>query len=651
MIKISLNGMRTAKKAAGTTAEVWKWDGSGWNERISQPVQDIRSPEMDYAVVPPEPGWYRIDIRGGEADVSEREELAGEDGLRTISLHPAPFRLKEGMLWGYIRDNGRIGIEPRFDYAEEFQENGLAVISSKDRSGLIDTAGKEVIKPIYTYIGPFEEGRAVASDSKGYFLIDEKGKPLTGRRYDYLNALQEGRALFSKTIEGSGIRYGYLDRDGREAIAARYEDATDFKDGKALVKLRAEEFALIGKNGEVLHTYRYPYVGNPGDGLLAFQAEENGRYGYINEEGMTVIQPQFTSALPFSEGRAVVNTAENYENAYGLIDKSGSFIIPARYDQVQQLGENRVALGTPLNPAEPYRGTVYTIADASTGRILSTHPLRGVNRYSDGLASVYDQRETYFIDRTGNRAAGMPVVPGSGTLSFSGRLIRADVDQRTSYYDRSGRQVWKENTLIPLRPPYAVEERKFKPDFNYLVYYPHVQGIADSSVSARVNDRLKELSLVDNVTPEDQRDYSYTGDFSVSFFRKYLLQLELNGYRYPYGAAHGMPTRIFTPIDLRTGKFYELKDLFKPGVKYTDRLSEIVARQIEHDPQYSYVFEGAFKGIAPDQPFYVDGEALYLYFAPYEIAPYAAGFPTFRIPFAEIMGLINTEGAFWRSFH
>ncbi|WP_036722369.1 WG repeat-containing protein, partial [Paenibacillus forsythiae] len=195
MIKISLNGMRTAKKAAGTTAEVWKWDGSGWNERISQPVQDIRSPEMDYAVVPPEPGWYRIDIRGGEADVSEREELAGEDGLRTISLHPAPFRLKEGMLWGYIRDNGRIGIEPRFDYAEEFQENGLAVISSKDRSGLIDTAGKEVIKPIYTYIGPFEEGRAVASDSKGYFLIDEKGKPLTGRRYDYLNALQEGRAL------------------------------------------------------------------------------------------------------------------------------------------------------------------------------------------------------------------------------------------------------------------------------------------------------------------------------------------------------------------------------------------------------------------------------------------------------------------------
>ncbi|AKG35346.1 WG repeat-containing protein [Paenibacillus durus] len=650
MLKIDLSGTGEAKKNTWRTAEVWKWDGSGWNERISQPAQDTRNPEIAYAVVPSEPGWYRIDIHSGEADVTGGDEFQAEAELRAISLHPAPFRLKEGVLWGYIGDNGRTVIEPRFDYAEEFQENGLAVIQTEGHSGLINTAGKEVVKPVYAFIGPFEEGRAVASDTRGYFLIDEKGKPLTGRRYDYLNSLHEGRALFYNQTEGKS-KYGYLDRDAREAIPAQYEDASDFKDGRALVKVQAGEFALIGKKGEVLHTYHYPFVGNPGDGLLAYQAEENGRYGYIDEEGKPVIKPQFTTALPFSEGRAVVNIAENYKNAYGLIDKHGTFVIQPSYEYIQQLGENRVALGTPLKPAEPFRGSSYTIADAVTGRILATHPLRGVNNYSEGLASVYDEHETYFIDRSGNRAAQPPVVPGSGTLSFSGRLIRADVDQRTSYYDRNGKQVWKENTLIPLRPPYGVEERKFKPDINYLVYYPYVLGFSDPRVSARVNDRLKELSLVNEVIPEDQRDYSYTGDFSVSFFRKNLLQLELDGYRFPYGAAHGMPTRIFTPIDLRSGKFYELKDLFKPAINYTDRLSEIVARQIEHDPQYSYVFPGAFKGIAPDQPFYVDGEALYLYFAPYEIAPYAAGFPTFRIPFAEIMGLINTEGAFWRSFH
>ncbi|GEN35861.1 hypothetical protein ADA01nite_33210 [Aneurinibacillus danicus] len=38
-----------------------------------------------------------------------------------------------------------------------------------------------------------------------------------------------------------------------------------------------------------------------------------------------------------------------------------------------------------------------------------------------------------------------------------------------------------------------------------------------------------------------------------------------------------------------------------------------------------------YKGIKPDQPFYVTGDALHLYFYPYEIAAYAAGFLRFPV--------------------
>ena len=31
--------------------------------------------------------------------------------------------------------------------------------------------------------------------------------------------------------------------------------------------------------------------------------------------------------------------------------------------------------------------------------------------------------------------------------------------------------------------------------------------------------------------------------------------------------------------------------------------------------------------------------------------PYAAGFPTFKIPFAEISNLIDTSGEFWKAFN
>ncbi|MEK4005837.1 WG repeat-containing protein [Paenibacillus sp. FSL H3-0333] len=653
MLRIKLNELGKGNDNGLIQTEVWRWDGIGWNECIPQQEEDfIRAEEDLFVTIPAEAGLYRVDY---SKKPLEALIVLPDDGggLRAALLHPAPFKLKDGTLWGYINNDGRIVIEPRYDYAEEFQENGLAVVQRGNVSGLIDSSGRERVKPVYNFIGPFSEGRAVVSDVKGYTFIDEKGKEVTSARYDYLNSLHEGRALFSKqNTTGGNSLYGYLDAQGKEVLPAVYLDAGDFSNGTALVKIAEGEYALIDLHGVVLHTYKHPFVGYPGDGLLAFQATENGKYGYLHTDGTIAIQPQYTAALPFSEGRAVINTAADYGNAYGLIDKQGKMIIPAVYYEVQQLGENRVALGTPLYADQPYRGSRYVIADALTGRILSTHPLLGVNNYQQGLASVYDAKDTYFIDTSGKKAAQPPVIAGSGSLSFSGSLIRADIDLRTSYYDRKGKQVWRQNGVIPLRPPYSVLEKKYKPNRDYLVYYPVVEGIAVAEVSKAVNDKLRNLSLPYGAgTGGGTQDFSYTGDFAVSFFRKNLLVLELSGYHFPFGAAHGMPTRIYEHINLRTGKFYTLSDLFKPGSKYVQKLSDIVGKQIANDPQYSYVFPDTYKGITADQPFYVDAEALYLYFAPYEIAPYAAGFPTFRIPYAEIMGLISTEGEFWQSFH
>lgn len=51
MLKIDLTGAPKAGKNAGITAEVRKWDGTGWNGLIPQP--EARFAENAYAVVPP----------------------------------------------------------------------------------------------------------------------------------------------------------------------------------------------------------------------------------------------------------------------------------------------------------------------------------------------------------------------------------------------------------------------------------------------------------------------------------------------------------------------------------------------------------------------------------------------------------------------
>jgi hypothetical protein len=162
---------------------------------------------------------------------------------------------------------------------------------------------------------------------------------------------------------------------------------------------------------------------------------------------------------------------------------------------------------------------------------------------------------------------------------------------------------------------------------------------------------LKDLSGIKETSAHLQLESNYFGDFEVPFYKRDLLVIEISGYNYPFGAAHGMPVKKYAHIDLKNGGIYHLNDLFKPGSQYVKIISEIIGNQIHHSETYSDVFPGGYKGIQADQPFFIGKNSLNLYFAPYEIAPFAAGFPTFSIAFGEIISIIDQSGSFWRSFH
>jgi hypothetical protein len=70
------------------------------------------------------------------------------------------------------------------------------------------------------------------------------------------------------------------------------------------------------------------------DEPILFPISVEGKWGYINEEGKVVIQPQFLSANAFAEGLALVSVAGTteedrvFERTYqGFIDSSGNFAI------------------------------------------------------------------------------------------------------------------------------------------------------------------------------------------------------------------------------------------------------------------------------------------------------------------------------------
>ncbi|WP_211747721.1 WG repeat-containing protein [Paenibacillus sp. Marseille-Q4541] len=588
--------------------------------------------------------------------IVEVEVESAPQRKRNVSLFPASEKTTDGTKWGYINEDSEFIISPIYSEARDFQQNGLAVVAEQQKYGLIDSSGRYVVDPIYSSLSSYIEHRAIVSDDEQKFaMIDEKGKVVTRQSYPFISNLHEKRAVYyemkTNGTDNEVIQYGYLDPEGNEIIPAQYEEANDYNHQKALVKKKEDEYGLINETGEWLATYPYNDVGSYGEGFLVFKETATGKYGYMDEKGSVIVPPSFTLAFGFNHGLAIVNTSDEAQPRYGLINKQGTFVIAAEYSDIRDLGDKRWAIGISTDAEQPFGSSHYAIVE-QTGNLLTEFMYDDVSDYKDGLASVNDKEQTYFIDRSGNQAKGYPIIEGSGTLTRKEEnVIEVFIDQRPYYVNKMGEILWEPLKEIPLNETILVKEEKYKPNSRYLVYYPKIEGMTNEIAEQRVNIRLKQLAEVKRIPENQAKTETFSGDFDVTYYKKNLLNIELNGYHYPLGAAHGLPTKTHSLIHLGTGRIFMLRDLFKAGADYVKELSKWIGEIIKEDPAYSYVFPESYRGIKPDQPFYVTDHALHLYFAPYEIGPYAAGFPTFTIPFEEIKGLIHKDGEFWRSFH
>ncbi len=584
----------------------------------------------------------------------------GKDTLNTEKsmLYPAQENYLDGSKWGYIDDTGRFAVEPQFSQAGGFQDNGLAIVCKDNKYGIIDGTGKLIAEPVYDYINDYSEGFAIASDAGGSVVLDGTGKEISNK-YGFIGSYKNKRAIYlTKTKDGAYI-YGYLDESGKPAIEAAYQSATEFNDGKATVMYSEQQFALIDISGKVIKTFNYTYVGKVSEGMMEFRSSDNEKYGYMDTAGNIVIKPAFSYAYSFEGGKAVVSKQDASGNSlYGLIDKTGKFVIEPKYSDVRQLGENRFAVGRAVDPNFPPAGTRYALADQE-GRLLTDFIYYDIlQHFEDGTASVNDGKELYFIDTAGKRVDTLPSAEGSGALEKTGDLICANVDQRLYYMNGKGEVVYKPASLIELGGGLTVSENKFKPNRDYLVYYPVLSGMTDTKAQESLNKLLGSETgdtSAASIKVEDSLDYQYDSNFSVGLRQKDLLVILKTGYFYPKGAAHGMPSKECLHIDLKSGAVYQLKDLFKSGSNYTKVLSDIVGKQMKDkmasDPDNNLYWTEDYKGIGKNQLFYVTGHSLVLYFTPYEIAPYAAGFPEFSVKFDEIKNILDKEGAFWNSFN
>ena len=223
-------------------------------------------------------------------------------------------------------------------------------------------------------------------------------------------------ALFFVTTIAGGVLYFTKTEAPAEA-----EANVLFGETKLLSAKSGEKWGYVDDTGLFIINPQFDYAGDFVEGLACVKA--NDLYGYIDTEGKYVINPQFDNAGNFVEGLALVKSGEKwgyidntgkyvinpqFDDAYpfadglarvrngekyGFIDKTGSYVINPQFDDTQGFSNGLAAVKS---------GDRWGYVDMEGKIVIGYQYIRVTSMYDDGYARVICDDKTYgIIDRTG----------------------------------------------------------------------------------------------------------------------------------------------------------------------------------------------------------------------------------------------------------
>jgi predicted DNA-binding WGR domain protein len=251
------------------------------------------------------------------------------------------YPVKVNGKWGFIDRTGKVVVKPKYDKTERYCEGMVAVNSGGEwkeyggeefsskvfiggKWGFIDDKGDTILDFSYNRVGDFSEGMARVKE---------------GGEYVFQNVEYSWQDPYTFT----GGKWGFIDRNGKISIKPKYEDARSFSNGLAAVKINGK-WGYINKKGKLVIKSNFTSGNSFSEGMAIFEnkdSEGKTKYGYVDTKGIVMVDPVFAEAKDFKDGVAPVCPINdlNWEDMiltvkWGLIDKSGKYLIPPEYDLI-----------------------------------------------------------------------------------------------------------------------------------------------------------------------------------------------------------------------------------------------------------------------------------------------------------------------------
>ncbi len=199
-------------------------------------------------------------------------------------------------------------------------------------------------------------------------------------------------------IEQQG-KIGYIDRDGKLAIPAVYDNGSDFSEGLAAVR-EGGYYGYIDLSGRFVILPQFDFAEPFSEGLAAVHAD--ARFFYIDRSGRVAFRCPYITLSSFQHGVAMVGTVGRH---WGLINHSGRLILDTIYNVLRDFDEGLAFVDRYVKDGPTLEGIVDTSGHfvVPMGKYASVgYPKHGYCVASD---TIGDQ---IVVDRTGREVLRRP---------------------------------------------------------------------------------------------------------------------------------------------------------------------------------------------------------------------------------------------------
>jgi WG containing repeat/S-layer homology domain len=256
-------------------------------------------------------------------------------------------------------------------------------------------------------VGPLAEGLVSANfettdPQQAYGFLDRQGRLAIAPQFSQVGTFSEGLAAVHQ-----GESWGFIDPTGKLVIAPQFDEAQPFQEGLAAV--RQGDWGFVDRTGQLVVPWQPYQVSSFSQGLARVATPPDAMtyrvsYGFIDRQGKLVIPLDYSSAEPFSSGVAAVSRydSETWTRQEGYLDTTGAWTLL-----------DAVGSGSPApfmeGVAVRWSGTQFGYIDptgkwAITPQQLATNsfgPIQSVGSFQSGFAVVTIRDRYGLIDRQG----------------------------------------------------------------------------------------------------------------------------------------------------------------------------------------------------------------------------------------------------------